>query len=372
MQKNNAKTNQFSDSNFNTLVELGTTQNENYPDEAGLTVYGTGTDGTNETALLGRAKRKLVTQRTILELIKVVEEKGEHERKQMYWNAYHCQSNLIKSGDRIYTPYCKTRYCTTCLSIRKAKTINDYLPVIIKWKDPFFVTLTVTAVTEDKLKKRIEEVNRIFNMIKEKYRKRHQRGKGIKFIGIRSLECNFNPQDKTYNPHLHLIVPNIKMADILMVEWQRYWNRKSDWNKEGKKLARPFAQDRRRIKTDRVLDCIEIIKYGTKFITEFDVKNKKKNKKNKNKLPPKIYAAALDNIFCALKRKRLFNSFGFRLPKKPKKTKTKTEEVLQWEYWIYDNTANDWVNEDTGEALTGYVPPARLFGLLNDIDRELH
>ncbi len=38
-------------------------------------------------------------------------------------------------------------------------------------------------------------------------------------MGIKSLECNFNPITKKYNPHLHLIVASKEMADILIKEW---------------------------------------------------------------------------------------------------------------------------------------------------------
>jgi hypothetical protein len=61
-------------------------------------------------------------------------------------------------------------------------------------------------------------INR-FKIISRKYRKRAQRNKGIKLIGIKSLECNYNPILKKYNPHLHLIVATKEMADILKKEW---------------------------------------------------------------------------------------------------------------------------------------------------------
>ncbi len=128
-----------------------------------------------------------------------------------------------------------------------------------------------------------------FTQIKDKYRKRNQRGKGIKLIGIKSLECNYNPIAKTYNLHWHIIVPNAEIANILIVEWQRKWNTKT------KKLTSAFAQDKKRVdNTETAL--VEIVKYGSKIFTEPDIKNKAKSK-----IPPMIYAAALDNILVAMK-----------------------------------------------------------------------
>jgi len=163
--------------------------------------------------------------------------------------------------------------------------------------------LPFKAVKENDLQKWIGGMNKIFIKIKDKYKSRHKKGKGEKLMGIRSLECNFNPKKQTYNSHFHLILPNRETADILLVEWQRYMKGK----RTGKKYTNYKGQHKRPIKTDRVKDLIETIKYGSKIFTEYDVKNKSRSK---SKIPPQIYAAALDNIFCALKGKRLFNSFG--------------------------------------------------------------
>lgn len=46
-------------------------------------------------SLLNRAKRKTITRKMILSLIDVTKAKGEPEREQMYWNAYHCQTKII-------------------------------------------------------------------------------------------------------------------------------------------------------------------------------------------------------------------------------------------------------------------------------------
>lgn len=60
-----------------------------------------------------------------------------------------------------------------------------------------------------------------FNTIKDKYRKWHSKGKSIKLMGIKSFECNFNPKEKTYNPHFHFIVPDYATAMLLKQEWKK-------------------------------------------------------------------------------------------------------------------------------------------------------
>ncbi len=105
------------------------------------------------------------------------------------------------------------------------------MPVIKEWKEPYFVTLTIKAIPETRLRLLISKVFQGFQRIKDKYRKRNLRGKGITLFGIKSLECNFNPKAKTYNPHLHLIVPNKETAEIFKAEWLKLW--KNRWSYKG-------------------------------------------------------------------------------------------------------------------------------------------
>lgn len=110
---------------------------------------------------------------------------------------------------------------------------------------------------------------------------------------------------------------------------------------------------------------IETIKYGSKIFTEPDL-----NKKCQLKTPPKIYARALDNILVAMKGKRIFDRFGFNLPKQIQNRNTKV--VADYENWTFPKDSSDWVNNETGEALTGFLPPVQLSYLLNDcINKKL-
>ncbi len=344
---------------FNTLAQSGTAYTDALPYLPGKMAYGVGSDLTDNTAWKGRAKRKLVTQKLALALVDVAMNKGDMKRKQVYWNAYHCQNNLFSSGGRSYGKYCKNRFCMVCCSIRKARIINRYLPVISQWEDPHFVTLTARAVPEAKLKTWFALFDRGFRLIREKYKKRNQRGKGIKLVGVRSLECNFNPIKKTYNPHFHILVPNAEIAHILVNEWQTLWNKK------GIKYTAPNAQDNQKVKdVDQIL--IEVIKYGSKIFTEPDVYNK-----GKSKVPRMVFAAALDNIICAMKPYRQFERFGFNLPKQPKRKKQPVF-LEQYEDWVYHPSLKDWHNAETGELLTGYIPTQQLRFLLGQrIDTEL-
>src|SRR5687768_17313528 len=79
-----------------------------------ILVFGNGTALSNNKAVKNRAKKKLISTRTIMALIKIAEEKGAKDRLKAYWNTYHCMNRVISANGRLYGNYCKNRFCTTC------------------------------------------------------------------------------------------------------------------------------------------------------------------------------------------------------------------------------------------------------------------
>ncbi len=324
--------------------------------EFGKLLHGQGSDLSDLNTLQGRAKRKLITQVVASHLILIAEQKGDYRRAQSYKNACYCQSEITTAGDRVYSHgYCKTRICTLCLSIRKANIINSYYPVLSTWERPYFVTLTARSVPKTRLNQRVDDMIKTFQQIIDLCKKRHQRGKGIKIMGIKSLECNFNPKKSTYNPHFHLIVPNSETACILELEWSKKWKGEVNrWKGQNIKRVRNLEYH-----------LVEIIKYGSKLWTEPDAL------KYKSKTPPMIYAAALDNIIAAFQDRQLFNSFGFNLPPQGKQKIAASLWTNDFEEWTFDPQLHDWVNVNSGEFLTGYSCPTDLEYLLkHNIDTE--
>ncbi len=341
---------------FNTLVQSGTTENQLFGNQPQKVVYGSGADANYKALLLKWAKRKMITQKVALALIDATRKKGATDRIPSYWNSYYCLSNMTVANGRMYGSYCKTRCCTICLAIRKAEMINKYLPVLKQWSDPHFVTLTVKAPKHHRLKFIADGMHRAFRQIREKHKKREQRGTGKKLIGLRSLECNFNPKTHTYNPHFHIITQDRYTATTLQNEWLNKWTMK---------FTHPVAQHMTRI-DNREKVLIEIVKYGSKIFTEPDVKNKRNSK-----VPPTIYADALDNILNEFSGRRLLQSFGFHLPKVQAKPKPTQTLITNFQDMAFDAYTHDWINTESGKAFTGYRPPPMLNYLLqNGIDLE--
>jgi hypothetical protein len=351
---------------FNTLAQSGTANSASTLPST--LILGDGTDLSDNASVVKRAKRKVITNKMILSLIDVANEKGEYDRAKQYWNAFHCQNEVTVFDNRLYGKYCKNRFCTICTAIRKAEIINKYYPTISQWENPHFVTLTVKACKAERLDVWVKKMYKGFDLIHGRCKKRNQRGKGIKLIGVKSLECNFNPIKKTYNPHFHIIVPNAEVATLLRQEWIEQWKptRKANVSYNKYKYASPAAQDIRKI-NDLEHALIETIKYGSKIFTEPDLKKKS--------LMPKdhmIYASALHNIFTAMQGKRLFDRFGFNLSNQANKS-TQSNWVNNYEKWQYSTELSDWINESTDEPLTGYTIPIQLRHLLSEcINTELY
>lgn len=326
-----------------------------------IVISGNGSDVSKTDALKGRAKRKLITQSIALSLIDVAKAKGDDEKQNSYWNTYYCQNRVIVNDGKLYGKYCKNRSCTLCCSIRKAEIINKYLPTIKQWEEPYFVTLTIKACKADKLNLMVSKVLQGFAIIREKHKKRYQRGKGVKLIGVKSLECNFNPVKKTYNPHLHLIVANKEIAELLVSEWLLLWNRKGLFYTIGK------AQNIKKVYSLET-GLIEIIKYGTKIFTEPDM-----NKRGKQNSNYQIYVSALDNIITSMKGKRIFERFGFNAEKTESFSTNEPRVITNFEEWEFNPKMADWENVNNEDLLSGYKLNTQLASILEScINTSLH
>jgi len=183
---------------FNTLGFSGTGSKPESGDE--IYLMGKGIDLGNLTVMERRAKRKLLTKTMMLLLLEIAKENENWKWHARFESTLHCQDEQITADGRSYTDfYCKQRCCLMCLANRKAQIINSYLPIVEDMADPHFVTLTVVSVKKEDLDTRVDEIVEAIRTLIARYKKRHQRGKQIKFYGLWSLESNFNPKRLTYN-----------------------------------------------------------------------------------------------------------------------------------------------------------------------------
>ncbi len=340
---------------LDTLAQKASKNTPPCPQTRPVTVKGAGAEAIDQEKLQNRAKKKMITQRLTLALIDVATKLGETDSVQSYWNTYHCQSRIVSAGGRTYGNYCKNRFCSICSGIRKAEKINTYLPVIKTWVDAHFVTLTARSIPANKLKSRMDRMMRSIKKLIRRNAQRARRDKGLKLVGIRSLECNFNPKQRTYNPHFHFIVATKEMAELLIDEWleqstSQYALRKGQ---HSSKVAN----------TEKAL--IEVIKYGTKVFTDPTVPKKNSGKPPKVKVTPRVYVSAFHRIITAMAGHRQFDRFGFNLP--PGATTAKTITVLNnYQQLVFDPQINDWMDESTQELISGYKCDRTLVDILTN------
>jgi len=303
-----------------------------------------------------RTKRKHISQTIGFKLLKKAQKEGEVDLEKSFRNSINCLNKIYIADERYYGYYCKNRCCTVCSSIRKAEMINRYLPIIKTWNEPYIVVLSIKACYAKDLDNEMKNMIQDFIKVTDRLRKRHKRKKGPKIMGIRSLECTFNPVKRWYHPHFYLIVPNRDVAVTLIVEWQRQKTRE---------YCSPVGQFKRKVKCLEK-DLIEVIKYGTKIFTEPNPNNKKA------KVTPYVYTSALYNILKSMRGLRLFDRFGFNNPQRF--NKSEIDPILHYEYeeLKYHSDIKDWINEETGEALANYMPTQELSILLNNMDDELY
>jgi len=270
-------------------------------------------------------KKRAVAKHQTIEIILPLIDLNSSLNK-AYWSTFHCCNVLLQDGKKITGKYCNNRWCIVCNRIRTAKLINGYLPRISQdLADPFFVTLTIPNVPGPDLRRSINEMTR--TIIKINHLFRHRRNFRLK--GIRKIECTFNFRSKEFHPHLHLLVDGIEVAKELVKEWMNHY---PDADKRGQDL-RPADQN----------SLIELFKYSTKITAE--------SKNNPE---------ALDTIFKALYKKRVFQPIGLK-----KLSVSEDIEGIQAQeiedlksavdVWVWEHEVKDWLNS-SGEFLTEYMP----------------
>jgi plasmid rolling circle replication initiator protein Rep len=288
------------------------------------------TDNTdnNIEKLRKRARAKYVTNSVTLRLTKL-----DSTLRKSYLNTFFCASTLRQSGNKITGKYCNNRWCVVCNRIRTAKLIQGYSTVLESLPDKQFVTLTIPNVTASDLSVTIRKMISDLSVIVKR-----NKSNGLNIKLLRKLECTYNPLRNDYHPHFHLIVSGCNVSNVILEQWLKMYPE-----------ATKQAQDIRPADKGAI---IELFKYFSKIISKGS-----------------IYPKPLDTIFRAMYQRRVFQPVGI---------KKITEDIEELQSEIYADLIeaertwtwieNDWVDEQTGELLTGYEPSGVLINLLKNND----
>jgi hypothetical protein len=214
------------------------------------------------------------------------------------------------------------------------------MPALEKMEDKYFLTLTRKNVPAHKLKATIKEMVKLVAKLITRLRRKDSRGKRyLNFSCLRKLECTYNEVTNEYHPHFHFILDNQLAAQLLRDQWCQAWGIDTH---TGKQIADPAGQDLKKADNKAVQ---ELFKYFTKVIS-----------KTKDKPDYRIHVAALDQMFRAMKGLRTFQPTGVIKSVSEDIEELTAEETGRSIQACWSWLGNDWVDRETGELLSGYVP----------------
>lgn len=291
--------------------------------------------------------------------------------EQAYRNTVYCSGTLHQTKGQLAGKYCGNRWCLVCNRIRTAKAMNRYLPVVDSWAGRHMVTLTLRNVKAPALAGTIREMMKTFQAVKLGMRRaptlvrhNHRTWKdapalgailpAVKLAALRKLECTYNAASDDYHPHYHVIVETKAMADALRERWLEAVGDR----------AESIAQDARACDRDSLR---EVFKYFTKLMAKQRAKpGKAERAKGEGARSAPVDPRALDTIFRAMKRQRVYQPVGFTIASDDEESEIETDagtpaltrptETVLWEW---SQAVTDWVDKKTGDCLTGYEPAAK-------------
>jgi hypothetical protein len=259
--------------------------------------------------------------------------------KKSYVNSLYCNSQIEKQDNKVTSRYCKNRFCPVCNRIRTAKLINTYVPIFNTWEELSFITLTIPSVPAHELRDSILRMERAFKKIVDVFRKR-----GTPLKAVRKTEVTYN-SEKGYHPHFHIITEYLR-GDIISI-WKEHF---PEISYEGQDIQ--YATEG---------SAKELFKYFSKVIF-------------KGQFLPVV----LDNIFQAVNRKRVFQSYGFTLTDEQKKAeeieKLESQELTMKYYQDKTPGIYSWVNDERtwisydGEILHPYKAEKKTEKLISKIN----
>lgn len=261
--------------------------------------------------------------------------------KKQYERTLTCLTYIKQEGYNISASCCRCRWCFVCNGKRTRKMIDQYLPILKKSNNYYFVTLTRRTITGDKLRGAIKTNNKIISDIAKRSRR-----KGNKIDFIRSLETTHNKIENKYHPHYHLLVKGKENAEFILQEWIN--TSKGDIGEGGQDI-RKFGEDKSKSLEEHLT---EFFKYTTKLDEEI----------NDDTLE------VLDTIFVATSGIQLVQTYGDIKATKEISKEMKINENFpfsEFALWRYNIHCKDWIRMSDGYLLgkqkfindLNFIPP---------------
>jgi len=292
-----------------------------------------------------KARRKAIGRPKAVALYHAAKEVNSPLRR-AYGRSIDCVEILIQEGDTVRGKYCKARWCPVCGANYAGQAINAYKPAIEAIGQLYFVTLTIPSVKAERLREAIRGVNKTFKHIRHDIMRPKFK---TQFKGVRKIECNYNSEADTYNPHIHFLVGNTTPCECLLL--LALWMQQN----EG---TLPDAQSIEKVTdADKDKHLTEVFKYSVKDVT-----------KDEQFIP-----AAHDKIYQAMYKMRVFDRVGIKKAPIDESNRMKTQidfQPSQNEVWGYDYKSHDWTTSK-GQVFTGYSPTLEDLTIIGKMNNPL-
>lgn len=204
----------------------------------------------------------------------------------------HCADRIeihnLKNGkDKTTSHYCRLRYCPQCQFRKSVKQYGEIIQVAESLKCKWLhMVLTVRNCDESELD---NTINLLFSKSTKLFKIYKKPFKGI----LRACEVTYNANEKTYHPHLHCLIAVNKSyftsrdyvkQEVLLKSWRDLINQNDNGGLYISKV------------TDKSASVAEVAKYCLKPL--------------EMEIPEEEKLNVYQNIFSALKGKRLIQTFG--------------------------------------------------------------
>lgn len=277
--------------------------------------------------------------------------------RKSYRNTFYCAGWLHQYEGELTTHWCKNRWCAACNRNRMGQLINEWGPRLDQEENLQFMTLTRPNVTADMLADELKEYQRLWRLISG--RKWFRRALKAGVIGVRKIECTYNPNRDDYHPHFHLLVSNEEFAWQILRVWEEINLKNGVYVSPQAQLIEPV--------TDRG-GYLEIFKYFTKLIAKRSTKDGTKKEF--------FDAPHMDVIFRSMAGKKTYFRIGTDaawggadIVEDDAAVLTPDMEEKIWT-WMDRTDYFGYYEDETGEVLTEMQPPAHLKEIL-DNSKEL-
>lgn len=214
----------------------------------------------------------------------------------------------------------------------------------------YFLTLSRPNVPASKLAAEIKYYLKCASLINRYLReksvfKRNRYNSQPTFSSLRKIECTYNEVTNRYHPHFHFIFDSELAAELFLSKWLER-NPTAELN-HGNQLKKADSGS-----------AMELFKYFTKVVS------KTKNGKSGDY---RIHVAALDVMFVAMRAVRTFQPCGVIKAVSEEVEPEQAEASGRDETNFWQWTGGDWMNPETAELLTNWVPSAGIQDIKNHL-----